>query len=769
MYDYIRRTKIYDGDLFTRLMKSREVQDETDFLYPKIEHLADPFTFDNMNIVCERVKKAVASGEQITVYSDYDADGTCGAAILMGVLKDIGANANNYIPDRFSEGYGTNPLAIQKIMQNGTTLIITVDCGIKSLDDVELAKNSGVDVIIMDHHECEELPDTPYILNPKVPGESYKFKGLCGGGVAFQFARAMLADDAKKYVDIAAVATIGDIVDLVDDNRIIASVGIKKLKSKPNVGLEVLAKHAKIDLSKLKTHGISFGLVPRINSAGRMESAHIAYDLLTKTQEEQLESLAGKLCELNDVRREAQNRIISECNSKVQREYNLLNKGFIVVSGKDWEKGVVGLAAQSICDRYYRPSLVLSESDGILTGSARSIEGVNIYNVLKKAGDYYEKFGGHAQAAGLSLKIENLDIVKDILNESMAEMYGEDIFRRKLFYDETLGVSEASAELAKKISLMEPFGMGNPEPVFLVPDVTIKAAKLIGSGEHVKFEIHGDDEILSGVKFSCKYLPEENNLTEVAGRLSLNEFRGQQSAQLIAMDFRQGMPSSDISLNVIKEITAFARVLQNPSEYNICKNEDDFCDNVISDMSRSPIGTLLIVGSESGARSIDMSKVYESRYSPEAAFNIPEFCADNAMCMTSTGSAHLKNFRNLHLCGSFVHASLSKTVLLSKNLYNMLRREAAEYYVTDRQLEHVFKATSGIKDGFSSFSEAARHIAKVANAPFKKVLCALYILCEEKLLNVNKYDKMYFNPAESGRQIGLTRRAFDTLLPNMKK
>ncbi len=767
MYDYIRRTKILSGDLFSRLLKSRDIEDENKFLHPKIEQLNDPFLFDNMRIVCERVRSAVQTGQKITVYSDYDADGTCGAAILMGVLRELGANADNYIPDRFSEGYGTNPLAIQRIADSGTKLIITVDCGIKSVEDVELARENDVDVIILDHHECEDLPATPYIINPKVPGESYPYKCLCGAGIAFQFARAIIPDKAYKFADIAAVATIGDIVELTLDNRIIASVGLEKFRKQPNPGLAMLAKSASIDMSKISTYNISFGIVPRINSAGRMENARIAYDLLSIDDEAKLSNLADKLCALNDVRREAQARIIDECTVKVKSECNMLRTAFITVAGENWEKGVVGLAAQAISDKFYRPTLVLSESDGMLTGSARSIEGVNVYNVLKHAEHLFHKFGGHAQAAGLSFKSEHLAEVRSILNDAMEQMYGQHIFRRKLFYDEVLEVEEATRELARKIEQMNPFGMGNPEPVFLLPDVQINSATHIGKGDHVKFDIASGGAHLQGIRFSCKHLPIQNKTTDLAGRLTLNEFRGKSDAQFVALDYRQGLPVCDITLNFIKEISALCDLIETPTAYCISKDEREFNDLLHERMSASPLGTLLIAGSESGIASLDIEGLEECTFSPGYSVDIPAYSADNTICLTSAPTSGLDNYTSVLLCGSFVHAGRAELTLLSKELYNSLRREAAGYALSDAELGKILKAVSHCEVGFLSFGAAGKHFAALCNAPYKKVMCALFILCEEKLLNLKKRDRIYFNPTEVGGQPGRTRRALATLLPKM--
>ena len=302
---------------FARLLVGRGIADIRAFLHPKKDDLHDPFLFKNMQISCDRIKKAIKNHEKIAVYADYDADGICSASILCSALRENGALVSPYIPDRKTEGYGTNPDAIRKICEKGFSLIISVDCGIRSVDDVALAKSFGTDFIILDHHETGDLPDTPYIIDPKAEDEVYPCRELCGAGVVFKTVSALFGEKMMKYIDLAGIATIGDIVSLTGENRVIASLGIEKLKYDPNPGIEALCRAAGIEMEKIASRQVSFGIVPRLNAAGRLSHAKFALELILTNDRDKREKLALWLNNLNAERQSKQTDIFTEAAAQV--------------------------------------------------------------------------------------------------------------------------------------------------------------------------------------------------------------------------------------------------------------------------------------------------------------------------------------------------------------------------------------------------------------------------------------------------------------------
>ncbi len=472
------------------LLRERGISDEDlqGFLFPSASALHDPFLFVNMGRVVQRIRRAAASRECIRIYGDYDCDGVSAAAILYLTLKKLGADASVYIPDRATEGYGTNREAFQKIIDGGASLIITVDCGIKSVEDVAYAKERGADVIVLDHHECGPvLPDTEFLINPKAPFETYPCRELCGGALAFKLAEALLGEEAFCYLDMAAVATIGDMVPLLGENRVIAALGMEKLKKEPAPGLRYLAEVSKIDVTGINARKIAFSLVPRLNAAGRMTHGSDAFKLLTEEDERICLALAKELDLQNKKRQTIQKKITEEAVLRARQQKNRAETRLLVSCQKGWDKGVLGLAAASFVQTFCRPALVLSESEeGFLTGSARSIPGVNLYRILLTCADKYLNFGGHEMAAGLSLKAADMEEVERRLNEAAKKEYGDEHFLRTLYYDRELDQKSATLKLAKELALLEPFGMGNEEPVFLIRGFVPDSVTKMGKGEHLK-------------------------------------------------------------------------------------------------------------------------------------------------------------------------------------------------------------------------------------------------------------------------------------------
>jgi len=387
------------------------------------EAFYDPMLLKGMDKCVEAIKDAVDLGKKITIYCDYDADGTTAGAQMYLCLSSKGAKADIYTPHRTDEGYGLNENAIEKILLNGTELLVMLDCGIKDAKQVNAATKAGIKTVIIDHHECPDtLPDAVAIVNPKQKGCDYPFKELCGSGLAFKTIHALYGlDEAEKYIDLAAVGTIGDIVPLISENRVIVKTGLKKLNANPLPGLLCLIKEAGLCLGKVTEENVAFGVVSRINAASRMDSAFAALNLLIAEQEDEFTHQAAKqLCLLNKKRQDTE-KYIEQRIEKILSGIPIDEKAILVIWDKSFAVGVVGIAASYIAEKYNMPVIVFGYANGMYTGSARSVNGINIHDALLSVKDILVRFGGHAAAAGMTVKQEDIELFEQRINEYLLE------------------------------------------------------------------------------------------------------------------------------------------------------------------------------------------------------------------------------------------------------------------------------------------------------------------------------------------------------------
>ena len=747
--------------VLAKLMLGRGInlQDAPAFLYPSMTDLTAPFLFCKMDLVMERIHAAMENNEKITVFADYDCDGTCGAAIITLALREVGIDVDVYFPDRFCEGYGTNSDAFLKIIENGAKLIITVDCGIRSTEDVALAGSLGVDVIILDHHECGQIPDTPYILNAKMPGETYPNKSICGAGVALQFAAALLGGKAMEYLDLAGVATIGDIVSLSGENRAVAALGLAKLRGNPRPGFAALAQAAGIDLKKIQSYGVSFILVPRINAAGRMENAYIAFDLLTAKDKESAEPLAMRINILNAKRQEIQRKIIDEAIEIVQKEINLSENRIIMVAKEGWDKGVVGLAATAVAEKFCRPTVIFSKEGELLTGSARSIETVNIYDALVTEEAKYEKFGGHAQAAGLSMREECFPEVWENVNQYLKDNYSDEDFLPRQIVDMRIEEADVDLQFAAELALLEPFGMDNESPVFLLENAVPQSVTYMGNGEHMKFQLQQSEA--EYVWFRAKEKIACNEPYDLIGSVAVNEFRGNRRAQVVLkrllrrgdMNHAQYIESNRLPYvrHFLNEAVGACAFQKNKEKYNVIEQLTCLQDAIQKDCTESAFGTLILINSAIGAdiaKDLPLSHVkypplpLESGVLPDTAVNCVSFCANG-------GDYH--NYNNVYLLGSFaVLPSIpSARIYAPISLIEQYRQEAREYYVSEEEMadyQDAIRETCKAKNSFAVLTEFLNDAcANLDGATMKKMWFAVTVFSQLKLLEMKKGDKIHIN------------------------
>ena len=479
-------TKLVSSILVNRnIKKEKQIKK---FLAPTRHDFYDPFLMPDMEKAVERILKAIQHNEKMLIYGDYDVDGITSITVLKKFFQDREISIDYYIPNRIEEGYGLNKEAIKHIAKNGYQLIITVDCGITSVEEVALANDLGVKIVITDHHEVpEELPEAIAVVDAKRKDSIYPFNQLAGVGVAFKLIQALSKKmdlpekEYLKYLDIVCIGTISDIVPLVDENRVITKLGFKLEKKKKNVGLQELLKICAY--SKVDSNTISFGIAPRINACGRLADAKTALELFLTEDEEKAKAIATQLNIYNQQRQEMEKNIYDEAVEKLEEEKN--TKNILVLAKEGWHHGVIGIVASKITEKYFKPSILICIEGKEAKGSGRSIPGFNLHEALTKNSLYLEKFGGHAMAVGVTLKTENFPKFKKELQEYGQNSHICDIIPI-IYIDEEITFKDISIETVAQLDLLQPFGEANKEPIFACRNVKIQSIRTLSEGKHIK-------------------------------------------------------------------------------------------------------------------------------------------------------------------------------------------------------------------------------------------------------------------------------------------
>ncbi len=528
------------GYLLASVLVGREIKDSSEGKnYLATSNLfEDAYLLPDLKKALDRVKLAREKNEKTVVFGDYDADGITASAIMKKALEAYGIDAKVHIPDRFSEGYGMNKDAVKKLSEEGFSLIITVDCAISCVEEISYASSLGMDVIVTDHHNCPDvLPSCVALINPKRKDSLYPTSVLSGAGVAYKFAMALLGEDINdELIQLAAIGTIADVVDLTGENRGIVSKGIKAINEKPLPGIEALlmsaSKSENIDVTS-----IAFLVSPRINCAGRMESPFLSYELLMERDREKAFLKADRLNKLNNERRAIEQKIYDEAVKTIKDE-KYFEDEIIVVGGKNWHQGVVGIVAAKIAEAVHKPCILISyDSEGIGKGSGRSIEGFDIYSAIKSTENTLIKFGGHTMAAGIALEEKNEDAFRKAINSYACSFMTEDIKVRKLYIDARVHPSDITLKNLEKLSLLEPCGAGNSKPVFACLSTKIDYLKILSEGKHLKLRVQKDGVFLEAVGFGMGKTAEKlkNGMTaHIAGNLEINDYTGR--PQMILKD-----------------------------------------------------------------------------------------------------------------------------------------------------------------------------------------------------------------------------------------
>jgi len=535
-----------------RLLSLRDIdsyEQAKSFFRPSLSKVHDPFLMKDMDKATERLAKAIRDGERILIYGDYDVDGTTSTSILYIFLQDFGVEVDYYIPHRFKEGYGINPEGIQYAIDMEADLIVSVDCGITAIEETEEAKAHGIDMIICDHHNVgDSIPDAVAVLDPKRSDCDYPFDGLSGAGVGFKLVQGTIKklglNDklAYKLLDLVAISIASDIVPITDENRILMREGLKLINREPRLGIKALLDLINLKVGSITTSNIVFSIGPRINAAGRMGDASKAVELLISETPSEAKSRAHELESINVARRDKDSETMEEAKAMVDKQYNLDKISSMVLHHPDWHLGVIGIVASRLVDAYGRPAIMLSTVDGKIKGSARSIDGFNIYEAFKECEDLLEQFGGHEYAAGLTIAKENLDEFRRRIDEIAASNLTDEDFKPELRIDCDLDLSEVDMRFWKLLSQFEPFGPGNMRPIFVSKDVRVVGVPTIVGKGHLKMKVaQNGSGAFDVIGFNMhEYLPVIRNgqdqKMDIAYSLEENYWNGKRTLQIRLRD-----------------------------------------------------------------------------------------------------------------------------------------------------------------------------------------------------------------------------------------
>lgn len=533
------------------ILASRNIKDTNQlnkYIDPKLNDLYDPFIFPEMEKASNRVISALKNGENILIYGDYDVDGVTSVCILYEAFHLLGGKVSFHIPDRNKEGYGISEAGLNKAINKGISLLITVDCGITAVKQISRALANSIDTIICDHHEgIGHLPKAYAILNPKLENNPYPFKDLAGCGVAFKLLQAICQklsiDDEFLYsfLDYVALGTAADIVNIIDENRILVYHGLKKIHQEKRRGIASLINLCGLNSKKISVRNIVFSIAPRINAVGRISSAKKAVHLLTSRSEQQSKNIAQILNEENNKRRKIDEQTLREAEKLLNENSDLKNAKILVLAREGWHIGVIGIVASRLLEKYNKPVILISVENGIGKASVRSIESFNAIFALKKLENLLTSFGGHKRAAGFSIIAENIEPFRNEINRIAQKSMEDTEEGLYLNIDGELAIDQYDPSLFKWLKMMEPYGPGNMRPVFVSNNLEISGDMTVLANDHLKFKVKQNGFVIDAIAFNMRKfeetLNEQNNLVNIAYSIEENNWQGQVTVQLRIRDF----------------------------------------------------------------------------------------------------------------------------------------------------------------------------------------------------------------------------------------
>ena len=535
------------NELLARILVNKNITNKNDmsiFMNPTRKDFHDPFLMPDMEIAINRLLKAIENNQKIIIYGDYDADGITSTTVLKLFLEERGMDVSTYIPNRLNEGYGLNKGAIKKIYDDGFRLMVTVDCGISGIEEVEYANSLGIEMIITDHHEpAESLPNAIAVVDAKRKDNEYPFNQLAGVGVVFKVIQALsmrLGLDEKeylKYLDIVCIGTISDIVPLVDENRVIAKLGLKLVAQTRNIGLRALIEI--IGFKNIDSSSVSFGIAPRINACGRMGNEKLALDLFLCKDKDEVTKLAVKLNEYNIERQSIEKQMYDEAVKIIDE--NEKDKACIIVGKEGWHHGIIGIVSSKITEMYFKPSILICFDGNEGKGSGRSIPGFDLHEALMNCKQYLKKFGGHAMAVGVTVDKSEFGKFKSELEE-YAKSCNVDKIVPIINVDSELSLKDINVESVKSLSLLEPYGEANKMPLFLFRNLKINSIRSLSEGKHLKLSLKDENFMVDAIGFNMGELSEKyllDDKVDVVGNLDINSYGGNESVQIVLKDIRK--------------------------------------------------------------------------------------------------------------------------------------------------------------------------------------------------------------------------------------
>jgi single-stranded-DNA-specific exonuclease len=524
------------------------------FFRPRLSDLLNPFLMKDMDKAVARIEQAIANKEKVIVYGDYDVDGTTSVAMMYSFLKSRIEQIEYYIPDRYSEGYGISPKSINYAIDNGFTLIIALDCGIKAVEKIADAKERGLDYIICDHHNPDDqVPPAVAVLDPKQVDCKYPNKELSGCGVGFKLLQAYCQknnieqDEIYDMLDLLVVSIASDIVPIVGENRVMAYFGLKKLNTNPGIGLQTIINLAGIADTEITISDIVFKIGPRLNASGRIEHGKKSVQILVSDDEEKSDIIGGEIDSFNEIRKTLDRDITQEALDMIERSEEMKSMNSTVLYNRDWHKGVVGIVASRVTEQYYRPSIILTESNGLATGSARSVRDFDLYEAIGKCSDLLESYGGHMYAAGLTLKIENIPAFKQRFEEIVTNQITDMQQTQTIEVDAKITLSEITPRFYRILKQFAPFGPHNMAPVFVTEDVyDAGTSRRVGKNqEHLKLDLVEPDVnsgLFAGIAFNQSQaydLITSGSPFDICYSITENEYRGKTNLQLFIKDIKK--------------------------------------------------------------------------------------------------------------------------------------------------------------------------------------------------------------------------------------
>ena len=748
--EYLSNKLDFSRDLIEILVsRGYDSEEKIDkFLNPSINDLYDPFLLSGMREIIDTINRAIENKSRILIFGDYDVDGISATSILYKYLKTRTEDVHYYLPNRYEDGYGLSIDNCKKIVDRfKPELIITVDCGISCKKEVDYLLSLGIEVVVTDHHDIpEEIPNC-VCVNAKLPNQEYPFKALCGAGVALKIVQAFLGKDKlTEYLPICAIATVADIVSLVDENRAIVTLGLSLCKNLP-LGVQILLKNLNLNVNNLSSSDIAYKVAPKLNAAGRLGDAKVALKLFISDSKKEIYQNIEKLTEMNTTRQELCNKIYGECIEKISR--NSINRSkFIILQDKNWDSGLLGIVCARLVEEYNRPAFLFSNVNGILHGSVRSISNINIHDVLSSCSSTLETFGGHTVAAGLTLKEEKyVEFIKEIdkyFNENYSDL---DIDCVK-YYDMDLDISKVNFNFVKELSILEPFGCDNPRPTFKIQWQNNSVLPMKNYPSHLSVKVNQSLSLV-GFNFS-RYLEDFMFFTDKTALIEfqLNEYKGKVTAKgllkyVVFNNYSQYYMDCFIG-DYFREFT----LIKGHKKHNIIKYEKSNMLNELSTLlNKSKFGTLIVVNS---LKSFDKIKNELENFDITYCVNrINTSRGENACIMNLIDFSNVKNYENVF----FIDGVLSYKYLnnISNNIYVQsnaqfdsqvlqLETQRPTFIAFYKAFENMASREVKAKDEYSFYISLKRTFQNLKQFDYKQYIACLYVFNELGIVDIIKED-----------------------------